>query len=178
MEAWLNVYFLQTGMGWAVMGGILAVMFGGVGSAKGIRIAGAQAGGVLSEKPELFGKLLVMIALPGTQGFYALICAIMIALRIGLIGGKVACTPLQGLSLMVVGIAMGIVEWRSAIYQGEASAAGIAMTAKKPEESGRAILLPALVETYAVVALLASILLIIWITNSQLTFVEPIKMVP
>jgi V/A-type H+-transporting ATPase subunit K len=179
MEAWLNVYFLQTGVGWAVIGGMVAVMLGGVGSAKGIAIAGAQAGGVLSEKPELFGKLLVMIALPGTQGFYALICAIMIALRIGLINGKVACTPVQGLSLMAVGICMGIVEWRSAISQGEASAAGIAMTAKKPEESGRAILLPALVETYAVVALLAAILLTIWITNPALTFADPaVKILP
>jgi len=173
MEAFLKAYFLETGVGWAVIGGMMAVMFGGVGSAKGIRISGSQAGGVLSEKPELFGKLLVMIALPGTQGFYALICAIMIALRIGLIGGKVSCPPLSGLALMFVGICMGIVEWRSAIYQGEASAAGIAMTAKKPEESGRAILLPALVETYAVLALLASILMIIWITRTDIVYFQP-----
>jgi F0F1-type ATP synthase membrane subunit c/vacuolar-type H+-ATPase subunit K len=79
----------------------------------------------------------------------------MIAMRIGLFAGAVSCTPVQGLALMAVGICMGIVEWRSAIYQGEASAAGIAMTAKKPEESGRAILLPALVETYAVLALVS-----------------------
>ena len=180
MFEWLNAVLLQSGVGLAVAGAIGAVMFGGVGSAKGIAIAGQAAGGVLSEKPELFGKLLVMIALPGTQGFYALICAIMIALRTGLTGGQIACTPIQGLALMAVGICMGIVEWRSAIYQGEASAAAISMTAKKPEESGRAILLPALVETYAVVALLASILLIIWLTPKDgLSFAAPaIKMAP
>ena len=171
MFEWLNAVLLQSGVGLAVAGAIGAVMFGGVGSAKGIAIAGAQAGGVLSEKPELFGKLLVMIALPGTQGFYALICAIMIALRIGLIDGKVVCSFYEGIALFAVGIGMGVVQWRSAISQGEASAAAIAMTAKKPEESGRAILLPALVETYAVVALLAAILLIIWVTNPELTIV-------
>ena len=172
MEEWLKLMFLQTGVGFAVAGAIGAVMFGGVGSAKGIAIAGGQAGGVLSEKPELFGKLLVMIALPGTQGFYALICAIMIALRIGLINGKVVCTWAEGLALFAIGIGMGVVQWRSAISQGEASAAAIAMTAKKPEESGRAILLPALVETYAVVALLAAILLIIWVTNPNLEIIN------
>jgi V/A-type H+-transporting ATPase subunit K len=173
MEEFLRVYFLQTGAGWMVIGGMSAVMLGGIGSAKGIRIAGAQAGGVLSEKPELFGKLLVMIALPGTQGFYALICALMMAMWTGLIDGTVRCTPIQGLALMAVGVCMGVVEWRSAIYQGEASAAGIAMIAKKPEESGRAILLPALVETYAVVALLASILMMYLITKTSLVFASP-----
>lgn len=163
MLDFLKVYFLQTGLGWAVVGAMLAVMFGGIGSARGIRVAAAQGAGVMSEKPELFGKLLVLIALPGTQGFYGLICAIMISLQTGLLGGQVACTPLQGVALMFVGLCAGMVLWRSAVYQGETSAASINLTAKKPEEGGRAILLPALVETYAVVALLAAILMIMWI---------------
>jgi len=165
MEAFWQTYFTQSGIGWALIGAMMAVMFGGVGSAKGIRIAGAQAGGVLSEKPEIFGKLLVLMALPGTQGFYAFIIAIFIASKTGMLGtAPVAVTPLQGLGLMAVGICAGIVEWRSAIYQGEASAAAINLTARRPEEAGRSILIPALVETYAVVALLASILFIMWIT--------------
>ena len=168
MIEFLRQYFLQSGFAWAVAGAMAAVMFSGVGSARGIRIAGAQAGGVLSEQPELFGKLLVLIALPGTQGFYGFICAIMIALRSGLIAGKVETTPLVGIGLFFIGLGMGIVEWQSAIFQGEASAAAINLTAKKPDEGGRAILLPALVETYAVVALLAAILMIIWVTKPDL----------
>ena len=168
MIEFLRQYFLQSGFAWAVAGAMAAVMFSGVGSARGIRIAGAQAGGVLSEQPELFGKLLVLIALPGTQGFYGFICAIMIALRSGLITGKVETSPLVGIGLFFIGLGMGIVEWQSAISQGEASAAAINLTAKKPDESGRAILLPALVETYAVVALLAAILMIIWVTKPDL----------
>ncbi len=159
---------VQTGVGWALIGAMLAVMFGGMGSARGIRIAAAQAAGVMSEKPELFGRLLVLMALPGTQGFYGLIVVIMIALQIGLIKGQVAVGPVAGLGLLAVGFGAGMVFWRSAVYQGETSAAAIALVAKRPEEAGRSLLLPALVETYAVVALLAAILLIIWLTAPEL----------
>ena len=164
MSKLITFYFVQTGMGWAVIGAMFAVMFACVGSARGIRLAGAQAAGVLSEKPELFGKLLVLMALPGTQGFYGFICAIIIALRSGLLANDVAVSPLVGFSLLFVGICTGVVQWRSAVYQGETSAACINLTGKRPEEGGRSILMPALVETYAVVALLAAILLTLWLT--------------
>jgi V/A-type H+-transporting ATPase subunit K len=168
MDAFWKTYFLDTGVGWAIIGAMTAVFLGGVGSAKGIRIAGAQAGGALSEKPEIFGKLLILMALPGTQGFYAFIVAVVMALRIGLLGkAPVVVTPVQGLALLFVGFAVGIVEWRSAIYQGEASAAAISLVARRPDESGRAILIPALVETYAVLALLAGILFVMWITGMK-----------
>ena len=164
MEELLKLYFTDTGIGWAVIGAMIAVMFGGAGSARGIRIAAGQAAGVLSEKPEMFGKLLVLMALPGTQGFYGFIVAIFSAYQTGLLGGQPTCAPLQGLGLLAVGVCAGGVLWRSAVYQGEASAAAINLTSRRPEESGRSILMPALVETYAVVALLAAILFTLWIT--------------
>ncbi len=171
MEEFLKAQFLETGLGWACTGAMLAVMFGGVGSAGGIRTAVTQAAGVISEKPELFGRLLVLMAMPGTQGFYGFICAITIAMRIGLIEGTINVTPIVGVGLFSTGLAMGVVLWRSAIWQGEAAAAAINLTAKRPEEAGRAILMPALVETYAVVALLAAILMIMWLTKTEgLTF--------
>lgn len=168
MVDFLRHYFLETGFAWAAAGAMLAAMFACVGSAKGIRISASQASGVLSEQPELFGKLLVLIALPGTQGFYGFICAIMIALRSGFIAGKIDVSPLAGVGLFFIGLCTGIVQWQSAIFQGETSAAAINLTAKKPDESGRAILLPALVETYAVIALLAAILMILWVTKPDL----------
>ena len=91
---------------------------------------------------------------------------------------EVAVEPLTGLALLFVGVCMGIVEWRSAVYQGETSAACINLTGKKPEEGGRAILMPALVETYGVVALLASILLILWITNPDITIASAVTATP
>jgi V/A-type H+-transporting ATPase subunit K len=173
MDEFVITHFVKTGLGWAGTGALLAMMFGGVGSSRGIRIATAQAAGVLSERPELFGRLLVLMALPGTQGFYGFICAITIAMKCGLITGAVVVSPVVGMGMFFTGIAMGIVLWRSAIYQGEVSAAAINWTAKKPEESGRAILLPALVETYAVVALLAAILMIMWLTQPGFTYLTP-----
>ena len=174
IDEFVRQYFVQTGLGWAVAGAMLAVMFACMGSARGIRLAAAQAAGVMSEKPELFGKLLILMALPGTQGFYGFICAIVIARQSGILAGDVVVAPLVGVGLFFVGLCMGIVEWRSAVYQGETSAACINLTAKKPEEAGRAILMPALVETYGVVALLAAILMIIWLTREGLTVANPL----
>ena len=113
------------------------------------------------------GVLLVLIALPGTQGFYGFVCAFIIASKSGLLGGAdgVVITPTVGFAMMFIGIGAGVVLWLSAVNQGQASAASINLTAKKPEQAGRSILFPALVETYAVVALLAAILLINWVTG-------------
>jgi len=175
----LSVYFLQTGMGWAAIGGVAAMMFGCIGSAMGIRIASGQAAGVLSEKPELFSKLLVLMALPGTQGFYSFICMMFIASNTNMINANgynpdtaVNCPPVVGLALMFVGICVGLVQYWSARYQGETSAAAINLVGRHPQESGRAILLPALVETYALVGLLAGILMTIFITKPKV-FAEP-----
>ena len=168
MGGFLEALFVTNGIGLAVAGGMIAVMFGGWGSARGLRIAGAQTAGALAEKPELFGKLLVLTALPGTQGFYGLIGAIFIAMKTGLMKttaetGLPKIAPMMGFALFAIGTGLGVVLCISAINQGETSAACINLTAKRPEEGGRSILFPALVETYAVVALLAAILLINWL---------------
>ena len=164
----VSTYFIHNGVGWAVFGAMMAVMFGCIGSAIGIRIACSQAAGVLSEKPDLFGKLLVLMALPGTQGFYGFICAIFIALRIGLLTSAdeaVKLAPPIGIALFFVGVGVGLVQLMSSINQGQTSAASINLVGKRPDEGGRAILFPALVETYAVVALLVGILMISWLTK-------------
>jgi V/A-type H+-transporting ATPase subunit K len=158
---------LEIGRGLAIAGAGLAVGLACAGSGKGIAIASQAAAGVISEKPDLFGQLLVMLALPGTQGFYGFITAIMIFMRTGLIAGKFAVTPGTGLALFVVGLGVGIAQYVTAVWQGEASAAGIALVGRRPEESGRALLFPAMVETYAVVALLAGILVIFWLSNTN-----------
>jgi len=173
-----QVYFVQSGAGWAVIGAMLAVMFGGWGSAKGIRIAAGQAAGVLSEKPDLFGKLFALMVLPGTQGFYGLIIAILIAMQSGMMGmfAITALPPIKGIGLLAVGLCAGVVLWRSAVNQGEASASAINLTSRQPdltsrqpEQFGRALLMPALVETYAAVAVLAAILFIRSITGMYMS---------
>lgn len=168
MEQFFLNFFVNNGIGWAVAGAMICVMFGGWGSARGLRISGGQAAGVLSEKPELFGKLLILVALPGTQGFYAFVTAFLMAYKTGLLAGAPVCPPVMGFGMFFLGLCVGVVQYRSAIFQGEASAASINLTARRPEEAGRSILFPALIETYAVVALLAGILMMNWLTSPKM----------
>lgn len=151
---------------WVFAGAVLVIVFGGLGSAIGIRISGSQAAGVLAEKPELFGKMFVMMALPGTQGFYSFVCGIMIILLSGVMNKGASISSAKGLALLTVGVGVGVVEWLSAVLQGQASAAAESLTGRQPSASGQAILIPALVETYAVIALVSGILLILWISQT------------
>lgn len=157
---------IEVGRGLCYAGAGLAFGLAGIGSAWGIATASHAAAGVMREKPELFGRMLIMIALPGTQGFYGFIAAILMMTQTGLIGGQQLKISFgTGIALFFVGLADGLAQLVSALKQGEASAAGISLVARRPEQAGRAILFPAFVETYAVVALLATILFIIFLTQ-------------
>jgi len=151
---------MELGIALALAGVAIAVFLGGMGSAWGIAIAAEAAGGVLTEDPEKFGRLLVMVALPGTQGFYGFLAGFYIMMKIGFLAGAAPIAAQAGLQLFFAALPVGIVGFVSGIYQGKASAAGIYLVAKRPEEVGKAMLLPAMVETYAVLGLLASILMI------------------
>lgn len=142
----------------AILGAALAVIFAGMGSAKGTSIAGQAAAGAISEDSSKFGKLLVLQLLPGTQGLYGFIIAFLILTKSGLLGTAVTLTTGQGFQLLASGLAVGLVGYISGIYQGKAAAAGVGIVAKKPEELGKAITLAAIVETYALLGLLISFL--------------------
>ena len=125
-------------------------------------MAGQAAAGVVSEDPDQFAKVLLLQLLPGTQGIYVLLITFFVLNKLGLLGGgaAVAVNWNQGLQIFASCMPIAIVGWISAIYQGKTSAASIQMIAKKPEAMGKAIILPAMVETYAVLALLTSILML------------------
>ena len=65
--------------GYAVaMAGIaLCVILCGIGSSIGLFKTGSAAAGVLGEDPKKFGKVLVLVLLPATQGIYGFIVAII-----------------------------------------------------------------------------------------------------
>lgn len=151
---------MDIGLGLAIGGAAFAAFLAACGSAWGIAVASEAAGGVLTEDPEKFGRLLVMIALPGTQGFYGFLGAFYIMMKINLLGAGMPVSLVAGLQLFFAGLPVGVVGLISGYYQGVASAAGIHLVAKRPEETGKAIILPAMVETYAVLGLLATILLV------------------
>ena len=153
------------GIVYALLGEALAVFLAGAGSAIGVGIAGQAASGVVSEDPSKFAKVLIMQLLPGTQGIYGLLVGFITLSKIGLLGGgMLELTPQQGLLVLAACLPIGIVGLISGKSQGKTSAAAIGIVAKKPEQFGKAMLFPAMVETYAILALLISILAV---TNLQ-----------
>lgn len=147
----------------ALIGVGLAAGMAFIGSAKGVGIVGRVSAGVLSEKPHLFGIMLVLQALPGTQGFYGLVAAFLTLVRLGILGGTAPDMSIaQGLQVFAALVPIMLGQYFSAIWQGEASAASALMVAKEESMAGRSLIIPALVETYAVLALLTSIILLLF----------------
>lgn len=151
---------LSGGMALAILGAASAVLLGGIGSALGVGIAGEAAAGVTAEDPEKFGKLLLLQALPGTQGFYGLIGGFLVMNKLGFFAGSIPAIDVnQGWQFFFACMPVALAGLGSGIAQGRVSAAGIGLTARRPEEAGKGLILAAVVETYAVLGLLATLLL-------------------
>ncbi len=144
----------------STLGAALAVGLAGTGSAKGMSLAGQAAAGLVSEDPDKFGQALVLQLLPGTQGIYGLLVAFLVLLFNGVIGGD-AISAAQGWVFFFGCMPIAIAGLTSAIAQGKTAVAGIGLLGKRPEESGKAITMAIMVETYAVFALLISLLTIL-----------------
>ena len=145
----------------ALLGAAIAAL-AGIGSAMGVGIAGQAASGVLAEDPKKFGKTLILQALPGTQGIYGLIISFLIMNKIGLLGGNMLdLTLVQGAYFLAAGLPIGLVGIWSGIAQGKAAAAALQLMAKRPDQMVKGIIYTAMVETYAIFALLVSVLM--WI---------------
>lgn len=142
----------------ALLGAVLAALFAGIGSAIGVGIAGEAAAGVVTEDPNKFSKVLVLQLLPGTQGIYGLLIGFITLTQIGIMGGDPNVSVAKGLLYLAACLPMAFVGLWSAMKQGKASVASIGLVAKRPEQFGKAMIFPAMVETYAILALLISIL--------------------
>lgn len=153
---------MTNGLVLAIIGAALAALLAGIGSAKGVSLVGEAASGVVSVDPSKFSKVLLLELLPGTQGLYGLIAAMFILLRTGVLGSGVAdLTVQQGLGFLAASLPIAVVGLISGIMQGRTAAAGVSITAKKPDHNGKAIIMAAMVETYAILALLISVLMIL-----------------
>jgi len=149
------------GISLALLGAALAAGLSGSGSGIGVGIAGESAAGIMTEDPGKFGACLILQALPGTQGIYGLVTAFMVLNKVNLLGGEVIFISwVQGLAIFAACLPIALGGWLTAIAQGKTSAASIQMIAKRPEELGKAVILPAMVETYAVLSLLISLIML------------------
>ena len=150
------------GQNLALLGAGLAAALAGMGSAKGVGMVGEAASGLLTEDPSKFGKALILQALPGTQGIYGLITAFLIIFKIGVLGTPVELTVYQGAYFLMAALPIALVGYYSGIKQGRVAVTGISLIAKKPDEVGKAITSAALVETYAIFAVLVSLLMVLF----------------
>ena len=155
---------LSIGQVIALFGAAFAVFLAGFGSARGVGIAGEAAAGGVSENPDVFGQALVLELLPGTQGIYGFLIGFIVLIKLNVLGGAGNWADLslqEGLFVLIGCLPVAIVGYLSAIAQGRVAAAGIQLLGKRPEAGGQGISMTVMVETYAVLALLASFL-IIW----------------
>jgi V/A-type H+-transporting ATPase subunit K len=152
------------GIVFALLGAAFAALLAGIGSAVGVGMSGEAAAGVVTEDPQKFGKVLILQLLPGTQGIYGLLIAFITLSQIGILGGgREEVSLAEGILYLVACLPMGFVGLWSAIRQARAAVSGISLVAKRPEQMGKAIIFSAMVETYAILALLISILSIVGI---------------
>lgn len=153
---------LSIGVVLVFAGAVISAVFAFFGSAIGMGNAGKAAAGVLSEKPDLFSKMLLMQALPGSQGIYGLVGAFLILNFSGVLGATEIpdIDMVTGLLYLLAGIPIGIAGLFSGIYQGSVAAAGILMIAKDETNLGKAIVVAAMVETWAIFGVLISFILL------------------
>ena len=151
------------GTGLALLGAAIAVGLSGTGSSIGVGMAGQAAAGVVSEEPDKFMKCLILQLLPATQGIYGFIVGFLTLIKLNAFNGFIMdsgafISVSGGLGIFFACLPMAIGGLFSAIHQGKVAVAGIALVAKRPEESTKGVLMTAMVETYALLALLISIL--------------------
>ena len=150
------------GLALGLLGAGLAAVLSGIGSAKGTGIAGEAGTGLLCQDPSKFGKVMILQVIPGTQGLYGMVAWFFVLLTLGVFGGNgiQTLTVAQGLSVFCSCLPIALGGWLSAIYQGRVAAASINIVAKRPEEATKGIILCGIVEFYAILSLLATILLL------------------
>ena len=158
MEINLVQFLMENNGGWILgaLGVALAVGMSGVGSAKGVGLAGEAVSGLLTEQPEKFGKALILELLPGTQGLYGFVVGLMVMFSL-----SADTTLAQGFYLLFACLPIAITGLWSGIAQGRAAASSVQILAKKPEHNTKGIVLTAMVETYALLGFVISLLLVV-----------------
>lgn len=144
------------------LGAALAAGLACVGSAKGTGIAGEAGAGLLAEDPSQFSKCMILQVIPGTQGLYGLVVWFFAIFRMGLLSGTLpVLTIAQGFQYFAACLPMALGGLFSAIAQGRVAAGSINILAKKPDHWAKGMVLCITVEFYAILSLLASMLMII-----------------
>lgn len=145
------------GLVFAVLAAAIATFLSGMGSAKGTGMTGEATAALTVEEPEKFGKALILQLLPGTQGLYGFVIGFFIFQQIK--GGDIDTA--RGLYLLMAALPVGIVGYHSAIAQGRVAVAGVNILAKKEDEFIKGVIYSVMVELYAILGFVISLLLVL-----------------
>ncbi|PXW91830.1 V/A-type H+-transporting ATPase subunit K [Streptohalobacillus salinus] len=157
MENWLT-FFIENNGGqiFAALGIAFAVIFSGMGSAKGVGMTGEAAASLIKEQPEKFGKSLILQLLPGTQGLYGFVIGFLIYLNMS---ADMAFS--DGLFMLMAAMPIAFTGLTAGIAQGRVSTAAVQILAKREEQNSKGIIYSAMVETYAILGFVISFLLVL-----------------
>lgn len=144
----------------SLLGAALAVGLAGIGSAQGIGTVAQAASGLITEEPEKFGKTFILVSLPGTQGLYGMVIAVLILLNCGVLG-KSEPELYKGFAYFIASLPIAIAGYRSAVWQGKVAASGVSILAKKPEHAMKGVIYAVFVEFYALLGFVISLLTVL-----------------
>lgn len=156
-QTWLQ-FFIENNGGFifSAFAVAIAVIFSGMGSARGVGMTGEAASALIKEQPDKFGKSLILQLLPGTQGLYGFVIGFLIYLNMSI------DMPLQdGLYMLMAALPIAFTGWTSGIAQGRVSTAALQILAKREEHNTKGIIYAAMVETYAILGFVISFLLVL-----------------
>lgn len=155
---------MTLGLGIGLLGAGLAACLAGAGSGIGTGYAGEAGAGLITEEPEKFGKALILQVIPGTQGLYGLVVFFVAIMNMGLLNGTAGnLSVAEGLQYFSACLPIGIGGLVSAIGQGKVAAASVNLLAKNPDHWAKGMILCIVVEFYAILSLLASMMMLLQI---------------
>ncbi len=137
-----------------ILGLALCMILCGAGSAFGLYKTGSASAGVMSEDNKKFSKIIVLALLPATQGIYGFVLAVM---KISALSATM--TVAAGWAVFGAALALGITGMLSAVLQGITAASCIYAIGKNSAGSGQYVLFPAMIEFYAILALVLGIMI-------------------
>lgn len=156
------MFGISSGAAIGLLGAGLAVSLACAGSSRGCGIAGEAGTGLLCQDPSKFGKVLILQVIPGTQGLYGLVVGFMAMMYMGVLDGTfVDLSFIEGCRYFAACLPIAIGGGISAVAQGKVAAGSINILAKRPDDWSKGMVLCIIVEFYAILSLLASLLMLL-----------------
>ena len=160
----MEFLFAHSGLAIGLLGAGLAACLAGAGSGLGTGIAGEAGAGLITEDPSKFGKAMILQVIPGTQGLYGLVVFFVAIMNMGLLNGTAAdLSFVDGCRYFAACMPIAIGGLVSAIGQGKVAAASVNLLAKNPDHWAKGMILCITVEFYAILSLLASMMMLLYI---------------